>query len=79
MVQASQIREHMKVVGSDGRQVGRVDHVIGEEIELTKFGLWSGLKHHMIPLNWVESIDAEEVVHLNRTRATAKSQWRAKH
>jgi hypothetical protein len=77
MVQSSQIREHMKVVGSDGRQVGRVDHIVGDEIELTKFGLWSGLKHHMIPLSWVDSVD--EDVHINRTRDAAKAQWREKH
>jgi hypothetical protein len=27
MIQASQIREHMEVVGSDGGHVGKVDHV----------------------------------------------------
>jgi len=78
MVQASQIREHMKVVGSDGRNVGRVDHVVGDEIELTKFGLWSGLKHHMIPLSWIDSVD-DKAIHLNRTKATATAQWREKH
>ena len=78
MVQASQIREHMKVVGSDGNHIGRVDHVIGDEIELSKFGLFSGLKHHMIPFSWVESVD-DKAVHLNRTRDAAKSQWREKH
>ncbi|CAN7297939.1 DUF2171 domain-containing protein [Phenylobacterium sp. LjRoot225] len=78
MVQASQIHEHMEVVGSDGGHVGRVDHVIGDEIELTKLDLASGLKHHMIPLTWVESVD-DEAVHLNRTKAAAKAQWREKH
>jgi hypothetical protein len=75
MVQASQIHDHMKVVSSDGKRVGRVDHVVGEEIELTKLDLLSGLKHHMIPLTWVESVDMH-AVHLNRTRAAAKAEWR---
>jgi hypothetical protein len=78
MVQVSQIHEHMEVVGSDGGHVGRVDHVVGDEIELTKLDLASGLKHHMIPLTWVESIEEDEV-RLNRTKAAAKAAWREKH
>jgi hypothetical protein len=74
----SDIREHMDVVGSDGRHIGRVDHVMGEEIELTKWDTGSGLKHHMIPLSWVDHVD-DEGVHLNRTRDSAKSAWRTKH
>jgi hypothetical protein len=77
MVQASQIREHMKVVGSDGGRVGRVDHVVGEEIELAKFDLWAGLKHHLIPISWVERVEGDAVC-LNRTKKTCKSQWREK-
>ncbi|CAN7425510.1 DUF2171 domain-containing protein [Phenylobacterium sp. LjRoot219] len=78
MVQASMIREHMEVVGSDGRHVGRVDHVIGEEIELTKLDLAAGLRHHMIPMSWVESV-ADDEVRLNRTKDAARQQWRTKH
>jgi hypothetical protein len=78
MVHPSEIREHMDVVASDGRHVGRVDHVIGEEIELTKWDTQSGLQHHMIPLSWVEFID-DEGVHINRTRHAAKAAWRDKH
>ena len=36
MQDASQIREHMPVVGSDGRNVGTVDKVEGDRIKLTK-------------------------------------------
>ena len=78
MIQASQIREHMDVVGSDGGHVGRVDHVMGDEIELTKWDTGSGLKHHMIPLSWVDTVD-DDGVHLNRTKDAAKSAWREKH
>jgi hypothetical protein len=78
MIQPSDIREHMDVVGSDGGHVGRVDHVMGDEIELTKFDMGSGLKHHMIPLSWVEQID-EDGVRLNRTKDAAKQAWREKH
>ena len=78
MVQPSEIREHMDVVGSDGHHVGRVDHVMGQEIELTKMDMSVGLKHHMIPLSWVDYVD-DDGVHLNRTKDAAKSDWRDKH
>ncbi len=78
MIQPSQIHEHMEVVGSDGRHVGRVDHVVGDEIELTKLDLTAGLKHHMIPLTWVDHID-EDTVCLNLTKDAAKAAWRTKN
>jgi hypothetical protein len=78
MIQSSEIREHMDVLGSDGHHVGRVDHVMGDQIELTKWDTGSGLKHHMIPMSWVDFID-DDGVHLNRTRDSAKTQWREKH
>ena len=36
MTNAAQIAEHMEVVGSDGHHVGKVDHVLGQDIELAK-------------------------------------------
>lgn len=78
MIMPSQIVEHMEVVGSDGGHVGRVDHVVGEEIELAKLDLGSGLKHHMIPLTWVEQV-ADDKVRLNLTKDAAKASWREKH
>lgn len=78
MIQASQIREHMEVVGSDGGHVGRVDHVLGQDIELAKMDLGSGLKHHMIPMTWVDRIQDEKVC-LNLTKDAAKASWREKH
>ena len=78
MIQPSEIREHMEVEGSDGGHVGRVDHVIGEEIELTKLDLSAGLKHHMIPVSWVDSIQGD-TIRLNMTKDAAKAAWRTKH
>lgn len=72
------IREHMEVIGSDGRHVGRVDHVVGDEIELAKLDFGSGLKHHMIPLSWVDDVRDEKVC-LNLTKDAAKAAWREKH
>lgn len=78
MIQPSEIREHMEVVGSDGGHVGRVDHVVGDEIELAKFDIGSGLKHHMIPLTWIEMVE-DDKVRLNLTQDAAKASWREKH
>ncbi|WP_309092458.1 DUF2171 domain-containing protein [Phenylobacterium sp.] len=77
MVQPSDIVQHMEVVGSDGGHVGRVDHVVGDEIELTKLDLTAGLKHHMIPLSWVDRVE-DDTVHLNRTKEVVKGTWRTK-
>jgi hypothetical protein len=77
MIQESEIREHMEVVGSDGGHVGKVDHVMGGDIELAKFDWGSGLKHHLIPLTWAATI-ADDKVHLNLTRDAAKAAWREK-
>lgn len=77
MTNASQIAEHMEVVGSDGHHVGKVDHVLGQDIELAKLDLGAGLKHHIIPLTWVDRID--DKVHLNLSKDAAKAAWREKH
>ena len=78
MIQASQIREHMEVVGSDGGHVGKVDHVMGDQIELSKMDLGSGFKHHLIPMSWVETIQDDKLC-LNMTKDAAKSAWTEKH
>ena len=78
MIQSSQIREHMDVVGSDGGHVGRVDRVMGQDIELTKLDIASGLKHHLIPISWVEQID-DDTIHLGMTKDAARAAWREKH
>lgn len=78
MIMGENIREHMEVVGSDGGHVGRVDKVAGTDIELAKFDLGSGFKHHMIPLTWVDHIEDDKVC-LNMTKDAAKAAWREKH
>jgi hypothetical protein len=78
MIQPSEIREHMEVVGSDGGHVGRVDHVMGEDIELTKMDLGAGFKHHLIPITWVDHVEGDKVC-LNMTKDAAKTSWREKH
>jgi hypothetical protein len=78
MIQPSQIHEHMEVVGSDGGHVGRVDHVQGQEIELSRFDWAAGIKHHMIPMSWVDHVE-EGAVCLNITKDAAQTAWREKH
>jgi hypothetical protein len=78
MIQSSEIREHMEVVGSDGGHVGKVDKVMGAEIELAKFDFGAGFKHHLIPVTWVDHIEADKVF-LNMTKDAAKSAWAEKH
>jgi len=78
MIQESQIREHMEVVGSDGGHVGKVDHVTAGDIELAKFDFGSGLKHHLIPMTWVDHVEEDKVC-LSLTKDAAKAAWREKH
>ena len=56
--QASQIREHMEVVGSDGKHVGTVDKVEGDRIKLTKQDDPDGTAqhHHYLPVSSVGSV-----------------------
>lgn len=78
MVDMSRIREHMEVVASDGHHIGRVDHVRGQEIELAKFDFGSGLRHHLVPLSWIDEVD-DNSVKLNKTAEAAKAEWKVKH
>lgn len=77
MVNASQIEEHFEVVGSDGHHVGRVDHVIGDQIELAKLDIAGGFKHHVIPVSWASRVE-EKKVFLSITADEAKSRWSEK-
>ncbi len=71
---AADIREHMDVYASCGTQVGRVDHVEGSRIKLTKNDSPDGL-HHFIPTSWVTGVD--DSVHLNMDHKEVQSQWQS--
>lgn len=73
MIESSQIKEHMEVLSSDGKHVGRVDHVRAAEIELAKMDLQAKGKHHLIPISWIDYVD--EKVHLNLDRDEAERRW----
>ena len=61
MVDASQIREHMEVIGADGVHIGTVDHVQGDRIKLTKNDRGADGHHHLIPLGMVADVEGEQV------------------
>jgi hypothetical protein len=68
------VTEHMEVVGSDGTHVGKVDHVRGDRILLTKTDRDAGGHHHSIPSSWIQSVD--DKVHLAKTAVEAQQAWR---
>jgi hypothetical protein len=76
MINIGEIKEHLEVVGSDGGHVGKVDHVLGDQIELAKLDLGGGFKHHLIPISWVELVD--DKVRLSITKDEAKTRWTEK-
>ncbi len=61
MIDSSEIREHMEVIGADGGHVGTVDKVEGERIKLTKTDRGAAGEHHYIAVSLVEEIDADAV------------------
>lgn len=77
MTIASEIREHMEVVGSDRSHVGTVDHLDGQRIKLTRTDADAGGKHHYLHLDSVDRIEGGQVV-LNRTAAEAHEEWGVK-
>ncbi len=71
----TEIRKNMEVVGLDNLHIGTVDKVEGSEIKLTRKDSADG-RHHLIPTDWVASVDADKV-RLNKTATAAESRWRA--
>jgi hypothetical protein len=72
MLDPTQIRDHMPVVGPNGAQLGTVDHIDGSYIKLTKD---DGGQHHWIPLSWVTA--ADDAVRLDRSDQQARQDWLA--
>ena len=61
---SSRIREHMKVIGADGVEVGTVDGVEGDRIKLTRASSGEGSHrghHHFISLGLVAGIEGDRV------------------
>jgi len=66
------IKEHMDVYASCGTKVGKVDHVEGDTLKLTKNDSPDGM-HHRIPADWVSRVDSH--VHLDRDHIQVQGQW----
>jgi hypothetical protein len=66
------IKEHMEVYASCGTKVGKVDHVEGDSIKLTKNDSPDG-QHHKIPLSWVAKV--HDHIHLNKDHKEVQGQW----
>ena len=69
-----QVQEHQEVVGSDGAHVGKVDHVRGDHILLTRDDRDAGGHHHSIPCSWI--VEVGDKVRINRTAAQAQAAWK---
>ena len=64
MVDTSQIRNHMEIIGADGVHVGTVDHIDGHRIKLTKVHTGGGRHeghHHYISIGLVADIEGNKV------------------
>ncbi len=66
MVDVSQIREHMEIIGAEGAHVGTVDAVEGDRIKMTRNdspqteeGL--GAQHHYISIGLVAGIEGDKI------------------
>ncbi len=68
------IREHMEVLGSDGKHIGTVDHLEGtDRVKLAKGDTSAQGKHHFIPVAWIDHVDAK--VHLSKPSGEAMKEW----
>lgn len=69
-----EITPHMSVISSCGCTVGKVDHLEGSAIKLTKGDSPDG-QHHFVPTAWVDHVDNH--VHLNKNAAETKAGWKS--
>ncbi|TCB73542.1 DUF2171 domain-containing protein [Acinetobacter sp. ANC 3781] len=72
---SNEIKEHASVIASCGTQIGKVDHLEGQDsIKLTRSDDENN-EHHIIPLSWVSEIKDENVI-LNRNAEDARREWK---
>ena len=71
MQDTSKIKPHMPVVCSNNKQFAVVDHVEGNELKLAKDQQG---KHHLIPLDWITTVD--DKVHINKPGDQAMKEWK---
>jgi hypothetical protein len=68
------IKDHMSVYASCGKFVGKVDHVEGDRVKLTKNDSPDGM-HHYIPLTWVAKV--HDHIHLSKNSQEVENQWQS--
>jgi hypothetical protein len=71
---SAHIEEHMEVVGSDGKHVGTVDHMEGNQLKLTKSDAAAGGKHHFLGLDQIDHVEQGKVC-LNVPADQAMKMW----
>ena len=70
MIDTNQIKPHCQVVDCNDAPIGKVDHVQGQSLKLTKDD--SG-KHHLIPLDWIDRVD--DKVHVTKNADEVRNAW----
>ncbi len=74
-IKIQDIKEHMEVLGADGKHVGTVDCTKDDDkIVLTKSDPQSGGQHHIIPVRLVQSLE-EDKVRLNKPARQIMLEW----
>lgn len=62
MVDLSQIREHMEIIGADGVHIGTVDKVEGDRVKLVKADSGShGDHHHYFSAGLIAAIESNRI------------------
>ena len=74
MMHVSQIREGLKVVGSDRGHVGTVDALAGQLLELKQSDPTSGGTHHYLDIGLIADIEGD-TIQLLVTADDAKQRW----
>ena len=70
-----QVREHMEVVGNDGKHVGTVDKTAGDRLVLTKSDPESGGVHHSLSCSEIDKVEGDKVI-LDCSADQARDRWR---
>jgi hypothetical protein len=70
MIDTNQIKPHAQVVGLDDQVIGKVDHIEGQSLKLTKDDTG---KHHLIPLDWIDRVD--DKIHVNKKAEEVQQSW----
>lgn len=68
------IQPHMIVMSSCGTTLGKVDHLEGDAIKMTRRDSTDG-RHHLVPASWVDHVDSH--VHLAKTAEETEARWQA--